>query len=193
MSSTAALNANKQSVQTLTQQIADLTAEISETTASLQELIHLRQEENKAHEEEVADLTHTIEAVNKATEVLEGHYAAAGSLSEIKAEVTKALSTLALSRMNDPKMNVVTSLLQNPDWLAVDGGAAYGEYKGVAAESGGVIGTLKTIRSTLMDQKQAAIEKENESRRQVEVAKGAKEDELKKSKDEKAAKENTLV
>ena len=45
----------------------------------------------------------------------------------------------------------------------------YGEYKGVAAESGGVIGTLKTIRSTLMDQKQASIEKENESRRQFEV------------------------
>merc|ERR1719207_317448 len=114
MSSTAALNANKQQVQTLTQQIADLTSEIAETTASLEELIHLRQEEHKTHEEEVADLTHTIEAVNKATEVLEGHYAAAGSLAEIKQQVTKALSTLALSRMNDPKMNVVTSLLQNP-------------------------------------------------------------------------------
>jgi hypothetical protein len=192
MSSTAQLNANKQSVQTLTQQIADLTAEISETTASLQELIHLRQEEHKAHEEEVADLTHTIEAVNKATEVLEGHYAAAGSLAEIKQQVTQALSALALSRASDPKMQPVTALLQNPDWLNVDGGAAYGEYKGVAAESGGVIGTLKTIRSTLMDQKQASIEKENESRRQFEVAKGAKEDELKKSKDEKASKENTL-
>merc|ERR1719421_2593292 len=192
MTSTAQLNANKQQVQTLTQQIADLTSEIAETTASLQELIHLRQEEHKAHEEEVADLTHTIEAVNKATEVLEGHYAAAGSLAEIKQQVTQALSALALSRASDPKMQPVTALLQNPDWLNVDGGAAYGEYKGVAAESGGVIGTLKTIRSTLMDQKQASIEKENESRRQFEVAKGAKEDELKKSKDEKASKENTL-
>merc|ERR1719169_162926 len=135
MTSTAQLNANKQQVQTLTADIADLTSEIAELEASIKELVHLRQEENKAHEEEVADLTHTIEAVNKATEVLEGHYAAAGSFSEIKAEVTKALSTLALSRMNDPKMSVVTSLLQNPDWLAVDGGNAYGEYKGVASES----------------------------------------------------------
>merc|ERR1740138_795771 len=193
MSSTAALNANKQQVQTLTAQIADLTSEIAETTASLEELIHLRQEEHKAHEEEVADLTHTIDAVNKATEVLEGPYAANGaSMSEIKEQVTKALSALALSRASDPKMQPVTALLQNPDWLNVDGGAAYGEYKGVAAESGGVIGTLKTIRSTLMDQKPASIEKENESRRQFEVAKGAKEDELKKSKDEKASKENTL-
>merc|ERR1719506_2490469 len=94
--------------------------------------------------------------------------------------------------MNDPKMAPVTALLQNPDWLNVDGGAAYGEYKGVAAESGGVIGTLKTIRGTLQDQKQASIEKENESRRQFEVAKGAKEDELRRSNEEKKEKENTL-
>merc|ERR1719247_4094387 len=193
MSSTAALNANKQQVQTLTAQIADLTSEIAETTASLEELIHLRQEEHKAHEEEVADLTHTIDAVNKATEVLEGHYAANGaSMSEIKEQVTKALSALALSRMNDPKMAPVTALLQNPDWLATDGAAAYGEYKGVAAESGGVIGTLKTIRGTLQDQKQASIEKENEQRRQYEIAKESKEAELKKDEDEKAEKESTL-
>merc|ERR1719355_308822 len=65
MSATAQLNANKQQVQTLTGQIADLTSEIAETEASLAELIHLRQEEHKAHEDEVADLTHTIEAVNR--------------------------------------------------------------------------------------------------------------------------------
>jgi len=193
MSSTAALNANKQQVQTLTAQIADLETEIAETEASIKELVHLRQEENKAHEEEVADLTHTIEAVNKAVEVLEGHYAAGGgSLAEIKQEVTQALSTLALSRTNDETMKPVTELLQNPDWLNTDGAAAYGEYKGVAAESGGVIGTLKTIRGTLMDQKEASIAKENESRLQYEVAKEAKESDLKKSKDEKEVKEGTL-
>ena len=70
-------------------------------------------------------------------------------------EVTQALSTLALSRATDPKMKPVTELLQDPNWLNVDGGAAYGSYQGVAAQSGGVVGTLKSIRSTLMDQKQA--------------------------------------
>merc|ERR1719379_2080314 len=192
MSSTAQLNANKQQVQTLTAQIADLESEIAEMTASINELVKLRKEEHQAHEEELADLTHTIEAVNKATEVLEGHYAAAGSLTEIKQEVTQALSTLALNRGSDPSMKPVTALLQNPDWLNVDGGAAYGEYKGVAAESGGVVGTLKSIRSTLMDQKQASIEKENEQRRQYEIAKESKEAELKKDEDEKAEKESTL-
>merc|ERR1719453_910062 len=193
MSSTAQLNANKQQVQTLTAQIADLESEIAEMTASINELVKLRQEEHQAHQEELADLTHTIEAVNKATEVLEGHYAAAASLTEIKQEVTQALSTLALNRGSDyPGMKPVTALLQNPDWLNTDGAAAYGEYKGVAAESGGVVGTLKSIRSTLMDQKQASIEKENEQRRQYEIAKESKEAELKKDEDEKAEKEGTL-
>ena len=59
----------------MTAQIADLESEIAEMTASIKELVRLRQEEHKAHEEELADLTHTIEAVNKATEVLEGHTA----------------------------------------------------------------------------------------------------------------------
>ena len=53
MSSTAMLNANKQQVQTLTGQIADLTSEIAETESSINELVKLRQEEHKAHEEEV--------------------------------------------------------------------------------------------------------------------------------------------
>merc|ERR1719287_233855 len=186
------LNANKQQVQTLTGQIADLTSEIAETETSINELVKLRQEEHKAHEEEVTDLSKTIEAVNKATEVLEGHYAASASMAEIKQEVTQALSTLALSRATDPKMKPVTELLQDPNWLNVDGAAQYGSYTGVAAASGGVVGTLKSIRATLMDQKQASIEKENEQRRQYEIAKESKEAELKKDEDEKAEKEGTL-
>merc|ERR1719331_2411381 len=113
-------------------------------------------------------------------------------MAEIKQEVTQALSTLALSRATDPKMKPVTELLQDPNWLNVDGAAQYGSYTGVAAASGGVVGTLKSIRSTLMDQKQASIEKENEQRRQYEIAKEAKEAELKKDEDEKAEKEGTL-
>ena len=38
-----------------------------------------------------------------------------------------------------------------------------------------MIGTLKTIRTTLMDNKQSSIEKENESRRQYEVRAGREE------------------
>ena len=69
MSATAQLNANKQQVQTLTAQISDLASEIISTQAGLAELQKLRKEEHKAHEEEVADLSKTIGAINKAVEV----------------------------------------------------------------------------------------------------------------------------
>jgi chromosome segregation ATPase len=193
MSSTAQLNANKEAAATLTSQLADLASEIASIEESIKELVQLRTDEHKAHQEDLADLSKTIEATNKAIEVLEGHYAAAGSaaLEEIKHEVLKSLSTLALAgRVTlGPRE---TSLLQDPNWLATDGGAAYGEYKGVAAESGGVVGTLKSIRTTLLDNKQASIEKENEARRQYEDAKAAKESDLKRNLDEQTAKANSL-
>merc|ERR1719326_45750 len=192
MQSTAMLNANKQQVQTLTGQIADLTSEIAETESSINELVKLRQEEHKAHEEEVADLSKTIGAINKAVEVLEGHYASGLSMEEIKQEVNSALSTLALTRSSDPKMTVVTKFLQDPQWLSTDGDAAHSSYKGVAAGSGGVIGTLKAIRTTLMENKQGSIEKENDARRQFEVAKEAKESDLRRSTEEKSTKEGTM-
>jgi chromosome segregation ATPase len=192
MSATAQLNANKQQVQTLTGQIADLASEILSTKAGLTELTNLRVEEHKAHEEEVADLSKTIGAINKAVEVLEGHYASGLSMDEIKQEVNSALSTLALSRSSDPKMTVVTKFLQDPQWLNTDGDAAYSSYKGVAAQSGGVMGTLKAIRTTLMENKQGSIEKENDARRQFEVAKEAKDSDLRRSVEEKSTKEGTL-
>merc|ERR1719460_1743204 len=192
MSATAQLNANKQQVQTLTAQISDLASEIISTQSGLAELQKLRKEEHKAHEEEVADLSKTIGAINKAVEVLEGHYASGLSMEEIKQEVNSALSTLALTRSSDPKMTVVTKFLQDPQWLSTDGDSAYSSYKGVAAQSGGVIGTLKAIRTTLMENKQGSIEKENDSRRQYEVAKHAKESDLRRSSEEKSTKEGTL-
>jgi hypothetical protein len=192
MSATAQLNANKQQVQTLTAQISDLASEIISTQSGLAELQKLRKEEHKAHEEEVADLSKTIGAINKAVEVLEGHYASGLSMEEIKQEVNSALSTLALTRSSDPKMTVVTKFLQDPQWLSTDGDAAYSSYKGVAAGSGGVIGTLKAIRTTLMENKQGSIEKENDARRQFDVAKEAKESDLRRSTEEKSTKEGTL-
>merc|ERR1719326_2206640 len=192
MQSTAQLNANKQQVQTLTAQISDLASEIISTQAGLSELTKLRSEEHKAHEDEVADLSKTIAAINKAVEVLEGHYASGLSMDEIKQEVNSALSTLALARSSDPKMSVVTKFLQDPQWLSTDGDAAHSSYKGVAAGSGGVIGTLKAIRTTLMENKQGSIEKENDARRQFEVAKEAKESDLRRSTEEKSTKEGTL-
>merc|ERR1719473_578416 len=121
MSSTAQLNANKEQEQTLTGQLAELASEIAEIEKSIAELVQLRADEHKAHQEDIADLTKTIEATNKAVEVLEGHYAATSAqMVEIKQQITSALSALALSGHSDVKF---ASLIQDPNWLNTDGAA----------------------------------------------------------------------
>merc|ERR1719191_762246 len=74
-----------------------------------------------------------------------------------------------------------------PDWLSVDG-SKYNKFDGQSGGAGGVIGTLNDLRSTLDQNKQESIEKENEQRRQYEDTKGAKEAELGRMRDELDAK-----
>lgn len=186
MSATAGLNANQMQVQSLTATIADLGTEIAQTEQSMRELDELRASEHTAHEDEMTDLTHTIEAVNRAVEVLEGH-AAAASVAQVKADVTKALSALAVSRSSlSARFN---NFLESPDWLNTDG-SQYATPS--AASTGGVMGTLKSIRQTLSDNRQGSITKENEARRQYEEAKAAKNHDLSSSREQKVTKESAL-
>merc|ERR1719454_1718291 len=93
MSQTALMNANEQEVQKLTGELSKYRSDIAATMRSVAELTQLRREEHEQHEAELADLTKTIDAVNKAIEILEGHYSASGAaLSEIKKRVQYALS-----------------------------------------------------------------------------------------------------
>merc|ERR1719265_184676 len=85
MSQNAMLNANKQSLAKLSEDILKLQGDIAGTIKSVDELSMLRRQEHGQHQAELADLTKTIEAVNKAIEILEGHYAASEqTLAEIK-------------------------------------------------------------------------------------------------------------
>lgn len=183
MSQNALLNANKQSVQKLTAELAKLGSDVQSTRHSLDELSMLRRQEHGQHEAELGDLTKTIDAVNKAIEILEGHYAASeATLAEIKKRVQYAMSLTGTS--------VPTQFMQRtgaPDWLSVDG-SKYGKYEGQAGGAGGVIGTLNDLRSTLDQNKQESIEKENEQRRQYEDTKGAKESEVARMRQELADK-----
>merc|ERR1719487_518664 len=141
----------------------------------------LRRQEHQQHEAEMQDLTKTIDAVNKAIEILEGHYAASEStLAEIKKRVQYAMSLTGTN---------VQMLQKNgpDDWLGVDG-SKYNKYEGQAAGGGGVLGTLNDLRSTLDQNKQESIEKENEQRRVYEDTKGAKEAELSRMRGELAEK-----
>jgi len=178
MSKNALKSANEDAVQKLTGEISGLEGDILATRKSIAELTKLRKEEHHQHEEELADLTKTIDAVNKAIEILEGHYSASGAvLSEIKKRVQYALS-LSDNGKDERRDSPLTNFIQEagPDWLSVDG-SKYNSYESQAG-GGGVVGTLNDLRSTLDQNKQESIEKENESRRVYEDTKASKEGEI---------------
>merc|ERR1719183_3140608 len=170
MASTATLNANKQ--------------QVAKLTAALAELIEMRKEEHQAFEASLADVTKTIRAVTKATEILEGHYNAGGAaLAEIRQRVQIALTMYGQHLQTSPKnMAVLASFLQggsaasNPDFLNTDG-SKYDNYEKQGGAKG-VIGMLTDLRSELESNKQDLIAKENENRRQFEQTKAQKESDL---------------
>merc|ERR1719316_1021755 len=205
MSETAKKEANEQMVATLTSELATLANEIAQTKMGIKELIQMRKEEHEAFQTTQADLTQTIKAVVKATEILEGHYAAQGSeLAQIKQRVQIALTMYGPSRIRTAtKENLQAlavmlqtggqqrwgqpSLLQtgegdsagdsNPDFLNTDDS----KYDNFQKQGGarGVIGMLEDLHSELQSQLEAAIAREAENRRQYEQTKAAKETELK--------------
>lgn len=181
MSQNGLLNANRQQVASLTEAIGKLGGDISSTIASVDELTMLRRQEHQQHEAEMADLTKTIDAVNKAIEILEGHYAAnEATLSEIKKRVQYAMS------LTGTNVQMLQQKAGGPDWLGVDG-SKYNKFEAQKG-GGGVLGTLNDLRSTLDQNKQESIEKENEQRRVYEETKGAKEGELSRMRGELAEK-----
>jgi chromosome segregation ATPase len=199
MATEAKKSANEQQVAKLGEDILQLTSDIASTKQSLQELITMRKEEHKAFQEGLADLTKTIKAVTKATEILEGHYAANGAvLSEIRRRVQLALTMYGVRSPSATEENVekLTSFLQGdtsflqqegPDFLNSDG-SKYDNYEKQGG-AGGVIGMLTDLRSQLETQKEALIAKENEAKRQYDSTKAAKEADLKNMIKTKAEKE----
>lgn len=199
MATEAKKSANEQQVAKLGEDILQLTSDIASTKQSLQELITMRKEEHKAFQEGLADLTKTIKAVTKATEILEGHYAATGAaLSEIRKRVQLALTMYGVRSPSATEENVekLTSFLQGdtsflqsdgPDFLNADG-SKYDNYEKQGG-AGGVIGMLTDLRSQLESQKESLIAKENENKRTYDSTKAAKEAELKNMIKTKAEKE----
>lgn len=186
MSQQGVLNANKQNLAKFTEDISKLQGDISGVISSVDELTMLRRQEHGGHQAELADLTKTIEAVNKAIEILEGHYAASeATLSEIKKRVQYAMS-LTGTKVQFAQTKGGQNQL-GPDFLNVDG-SKYNKFEGQSAGAGGVIGTLNDLRSTLDQNKQESIEKENEQRRVYEETKDAKEGELSRMRGELADK-----
>jgi len=171
LQNTALVNAKRLDVARLAGEIVALATSISDTQRSLNELIAMRGREHEQHTVQLTDLIKTIDAVNRAIQILEGHYAAsATALTEIRERVQFALT---LTNMQ-AKTNPLSSLMQRtPDWLNADGGK-YNTYEKQGGAHG-VIGTLNDLRSQLDANKQSSIETESESRRSFEDQKGMQE------------------
>lgn len=184
MSSESKKAANQQMVQKLIADLQKLSTEIAETEASLKQLAQMRAEERAQFEASLADITKTLAAVDKATQILAGHYNAnKAALSEIRARVQMALTTsgLHISTATQENVQKLASLLQSdakaPDYLNVDGQEAYGKFD---EQSGGhgVMAMLADLRTQLETQRQELVQKENEAQRQYEETKAAKEQDL---------------
>jgi len=173
---------NEQMVQKLTADLAQLATDIAETQKSLAELIQMRKEEHEAFQTSLADVTKTIAAVGKATQILQGHYGATPEeLVAIRQRVQLALTMYGAHTTMGTQQTVssLSAMLQtgkNPDFLNTDG-SKYDSYQHQGGARG-VIGMLEDLRGQLESQKQDLISKESEAVRQFEETKAAKEADL---------------
>merc|ERR1719272_426859 len=146
MSETAKMNANKQMVQRLGEDLTKLAADILDTKQSIAELVQMRQEERAQFQTAMADLTKTIKAVTKATAILSGHYgsASAAMLTEIRTRVQLALAAYGMqSKLATPEnIKKLNSLLQfrtqTPDFLEMPDGSKFDSYE----KQGGARGVM---------------------------------------------------
>lgn len=185
LTATSTMTANQGSVATLDEALGLLANDIGETTASLQQVTTMRTQEHALHQAELSDLQSTINSVNKAITILAAHHDAA-SMAQVKQEIAKAMELAALSKVLAPaqQKSLQELMLQQPD-ASTD----YGSYNSQVGGST-VVETLKSVRSTLMENKQASIDKENDDRRAYETTKRTKEDELARMKSEQTQKTN---
>jgi len=188
LTATSTMNANLGQVTTLDEALTLLTNDIGETTRSLQAVTSMRTQEHELHQGELSDLQNTITSVNKAITILEAH-ADASSMAQVKQEIAKAMELAALSKVlaPDQQKSLQDIMLQQPD--ASTDYSASGSPVGAVGGSP-VVATLKSVRSTLMENKQASIEKENDDRRSYETTKQTKDDDLARMKEEQTQKVN---
>jgi chromosome segregation ATPase len=178
-------------VQTLTTALTQLGTDLAEARASIVEITNMRNEEHSAHQGEVSDLTGTIESVNSAIRILESQYTAAG-LAQVKQTLSKAVGVAEIEKLlTNDQVRTITNMVQQPDYLSSEHQSK--DFSGAPTQEGGatVVATLKAIRTTLMENKQSSIEKDNEARRQFEETKTAKEGDASRMVTEQTEKTNS--
>merc|ERR1719178_157135 len=178
-------------VTALTNALTQLASDLGEARASITEITNMRNSEHATHQAEVADLTKTIAAVNNAVTILSSHYDQAG-LAQVRKTLSRAMQIAEIEKlMTADQLHTLTNMVQQePDYLSNEYAAK--DFSGSGSQSGGatVIETLKTIRTTLMENKQSSIEKDNEARRQFEEAHSAKTADVERMAGEQSTKTN---
>merc|ERR1719326_1079675 len=180
-------------VTALTNALTQLATDLGEARTSITEITNMRNAEHATHQAEIADLTKTIGAVNNAVTILSSHYDQAG-LAQVRKTLSRAMQIAEIEKlMTADQIHTLTNMVQQgqePDYLS--GEFASKDYSGSGSQAGGatVIETLKTIRTTLMENKQGSIEKDNEERRQYEETHSAKTADVERMAGEQTTKTN---
>merc|ERR1719158_2015871 len=193
MTAQAQKSAAEGQIAELTSALTALASDLAEARASVADVTRMREEEHALHEAEVRDLQGTINAINAAVTTLQAHYNSAG-FAQVRQTLSQAMQISELSKLvTTEQMSLLNKMMQDPNYLSND--YAGKDYSGSTNQAGaaGVIDTLKAVRTTLMENKQASIEKDNEARRQYEETKTAKEADIERMLADQQTKSNSKI
>jgi chromosome segregation ATPase len=177
-------------LQSLGEALSLLKQEAKETKSSIAELESMRAEEHKEFERTVADLDATLDSIDKALEILQGHYGAS-SLSQLRPALSRALQLVTLhGPVAETQVSLLTRALQEPKYLTAE--YMDKDYSASSNQPGGtgVLAALKALRDQMANSRSTEVTKETGARREFEGAKDAKDMDLERAMSEIALKED---
>jgi hypothetical protein len=177
-------------LQSLGEALSLLKQEAKETKSSIAQLESMRAEEHKEFEGTVADLDSTLDSIDRATEILQGHYGAS-SLSQLRPVLSRTLQLVSLhGPVAEKQVSLLTRALQEPKYLTAE--YTDKDYSASGNQAGGssVISALKYLREQMANSRAAEVTKETSARREFEGAKDAKDLDLERAMSEIALKED---
>jgi len=164
----ASIDKNNADAEQLTAEVADLEALIATNEDELAAATKIRNKENADYKAEHADLSESVDAIERASSVLKskmGTQAQAASLLQIKAQLPKEAAA------------VVDSFMA----LGVSSDLGAPEAAGYEAQSGGIIDMLEKMRLKFEDQRLGLEKAEISAKSNFETLKMALSDEIKSS------------
>jgi chorismate mutase len=163
---TASIDKNEADAEQLTAEVADLEALVATNEEELAAATKIRNKENADYKAEHADLSESIDAIERASSVLKskmGTQAQAASLIQIKAQLPETARAVVDS------------------FIALDSNSGAPEAAGYEAQSGGIIDMLEKMRLKFEDQRLGLEKAEIAAKSNFETLKMALSDEIKSS------------